>query len=547
MSSHESDRDVGVGRANDSGASGDAFDLFCFYEHDNDRTAALKAIGSAFTTADGITLTKSNQRNYMQQAAVDEPLMANSSGTNWPSPADSFSDDFESDGVFEETPAGIDLNNPPGLAGVICNLISETAKRKRPELYPLAALHLMALIGNKKSSIYTPKLNLVTLGIGLTATGKEKAQDGVKRLARSVNRSKLIHGNAGSFKDMIYNLLEGDGASLYIIDEIHSLFGSMKSKNAPTYESKMETEILVMSTTELYTFRGIEKREIVANIGKSLGQLKKRLEAAVDIKEQENLQRAIESEQQRYEWLEHGLPDPFFSLMGHSTPTNLDGFIKPENIDSGFLGRTLVVRCPETREQLNRSPINNDKISALEHEIYEGLCRIKDNVSPISPTEEARLYLDQCVDWYDEDERRNHGLLGGIYARGPEQLFKVASILGLAQGLITLEMAQYAHALVKASTEDIKHILLQAYANSDGASEQIIILNAKEVIYRNCKGQGQTLSRLKQLISKPKPWLNLAAKDLKRDRFQELLDAMVGNGEIRLVKEGKKERYVSQS
>ena len=46
MSSHESDREVGVGRANDSGASGDGFDLFMFYEHGNDRTASLKAWGA---------------------------------------------------------------------------------------------------------------------------------------------------------------------------------------------------------------------------------------------------------------------------------------------------------------------------------------------------------------------------------------------------------------------------------------------------------------------------------------------------------------------
>jgi hypothetical protein len=52
MSSHESDRDVGVGRANDSGASGDAFDLLCFYEHGNDSSAVLKALGSTFTTPD---------------------------------------------------------------------------------------------------------------------------------------------------------------------------------------------------------------------------------------------------------------------------------------------------------------------------------------------------------------------------------------------------------------------------------------------------------------------------------------------------------------
>jgi hypothetical protein len=71
ISSHESDRDDDVGKANENGASGDAFDLFKFYEHGNDLNAALKALGSAFTTSDGTTVTKSNQRNYMQQAASD--------------------------------------------------------------------------------------------------------------------------------------------------------------------------------------------------------------------------------------------------------------------------------------------------------------------------------------------------------------------------------------------------------------------------------------------------------------------------------------------
>ena len=73
MSAHQSDVDLQLGKPNDSGkVSGDAFDLFIFYVHGNDRTAALKALGGAFTTADGITLTKSNQRSYMQQKAADE-------------------------------------------------------------------------------------------------------------------------------------------------------------------------------------------------------------------------------------------------------------------------------------------------------------------------------------------------------------------------------------------------------------------------------------------------------------------------------------------
>jgi putative DNA primase/helicase len=79
--SHQSDLDAGLR------ASGDAFDLFTFYEHGNDHNAALKAAGAMFITTDGLSMTKSNQVAYMQQqakaslehgASVAAVLLANS-------------------------------------------------------------------------------------------------------------------------------------------------------------------------------------------------------------------------------------------------------------------------------------------------------------------------------------------------------------------------------------------------------------------------------------------------------------------------------------
>lgn len=71
ISHHASDLAAGIGKRSDSGdtCSGDAFDLFKFYQHGNDQAAALKAAGAMFTTAEGVSITKANQREYMAAQA----------------------------------------------------------------------------------------------------------------------------------------------------------------------------------------------------------------------------------------------------------------------------------------------------------------------------------------------------------------------------------------------------------------------------------------------------------------------------------------------
>ena len=70
ISSHESDRQT-------IGAFADAFDLFTYYEHQNDRSAALKAAGEMFTQ-DGVSLNKANQRAYMAGQPQSNPATSNS-------------------------------------------------------------------------------------------------------------------------------------------------------------------------------------------------------------------------------------------------------------------------------------------------------------------------------------------------------------------------------------------------------------------------------------------------------------------------------------
>ena len=72
ISSHSSD--LGIGRQNANGTSGDAFDLFKYYQCENVRSVALRAAGDMFTTERGETINKQNQRNYKANQANQDGL-----------------------------------------------------------------------------------------------------------------------------------------------------------------------------------------------------------------------------------------------------------------------------------------------------------------------------------------------------------------------------------------------------------------------------------------------------------------------------------------
>lgn len=455
--------------------------------------------------------------------------------------------------VPEVSVAGIDLLKPPGLAGAICEYMTATARRPMPELYPLAALHLMALIGRKRKSQYADKLNLTTLGIALTAAGKDHAQQTVIELAQEHYCSNLVAGDAGSFKELILNQLDGDGAALYIVDEVHSFLGSMKNKNAATYETKMEAEILKLSTTKLYVFRGAEKRHFKEVYEKQIACINKQIAAlgngeSVGGLDADMLEKRAAKISNRLAWIEDGMPDPFFSLMGHSVPENLDSFISLENIGSGFLGRALIVRCPDTRRELVRDiDQGSHTLMLCKSDIKRGLSAVRNSDSDITAAPAARDYMNKCIDWYENDQQRNHPVLGGIYARASEQVMRVASILALAEGQISLSHAKYANALVKQSIDDVSYILLKAYAETGEAKESAVFESARQLIHRSCKGQGVTPSRLKQLVQKPKGWQALQEKDVTRDIYGELIDALRSRGELELHEKGRSVRYISRA
>lgn len=540
VSTHGSDVAANIGKVSGSQCSGDVFDLFVFFEHGNDYKAAVKAAGEMFTTVEGVTITQANQRAHMQaQEAAAAPVdLAGFAWLDKPSPASDEADDHPDAPQFHK---GMNVNDPPGTAGRICDFIKGTAHRRMDSLYPFAALHLMAAAGRHRAGYRGVKLNLMTLAIGLSAAGKEHPQNVVKSLASKIGMSRDIYGDAGSFKELVMNLVEGHGSSVYVIDEIHSFFGAMRSANAATYESKIEKEVLVMSATNLYTFRGMEKRQVAKIYAEELGRLEKKIEAAeVDEEQLAKLEAQAFKYREKCQYIEHGWPDPYFALMGHSVPARLDGLVSVSDIDGGLIGRSIIARCPEYRDKLQ-----DKRLSALDRDFQEQGCilalqEIKRRSGALEASEEAAAMFAEIVSYYDSEHMRNDRLLGAVYSRIPEQIYKVASILALDSQEITAEHVRYAYALLRSSIADVKYLLLQNMVAA-GAGEPEIIEHARQVVLKECAGLGQPVSVIKQRLKRLKAFQVLSGTG--KDHAQALLDRMAANDEIYLHVDGRQRRY----
>ncbi|MBA4501842.1 hypothetical protein [Marinobacterium marinum] len=543
VSHHGSDQAAGIGAPfpGGSGQWGDSFDLYCHFEHGGDEAAAVEAV-AVMLDKDG------NQERRKEWAIQREQEHA----------ARTFEDlqDSTAEPEQDTSPAsdpGIDLDYPPGIAGDICQLMQMKARRDRPELYKLAALHVLALLSNGRESEYTKKLNLLTLGIASSAAGKENPQEVAKELLHSVHLSSKVTSEPGSFRDMIYNMIETDGASLYIVDEAHSLLGGIQDKNAASYEKKIKPEILKMTTTNRYTFRPMEKRGPLKTLNDDLKQVNAKLdkqnEDGSEISDDLiRLTRTKEKLERHIDYIENGWPNPFCSIMGHSVPEHMDKLAADSTaIAEGLMGRTLVVRCPEGGELLKRGKRDQNAAKHLEAEIVERLSRIKRSREMVIPSPDAAEYLEQCIDFYDAEEQRNCQYLGAIYRRAPEQLYKVASLLAVETGTITLKHAKYAGALVKSSIADIRELIIQAMAQGDAAADGAVIENARLKLLKQCKGQGLTPSATEKTVTRSREWQAMQNKDVTRDRLAELLDRMQASGELELIDNGRSKRYRSKS
>ncbi|WP_299084409.1 hypothetical protein [uncultured Paraglaciecola sp.] len=516
----------------------DSFDLFCEQDHRGDFKEAVKA------AADLLGLAATDDAFAMFIAAEDR-------------------EETQEQETLPINVSGVRIENPPGLAGEMCQHLNLTAKRPIPLIYPIVALQMLSLAAGVRKGLEGIKLNLLTLAIAPSAAGKEHGQSWLAEVAAQLKLGRHVVGGISSDVDMIRNVIEGDGRCCYRIDEIQGLFKSINSKNANTYESKIGDLILQLATSNVYLFAGNHRRQFNKEIDHDIEQLKKKIAKAeegqkletVEDPDVEKLSRALRRLYKKRDFIENGWPDPIVSIMGHSTPTGLDSLITEENIGSGLIGRCLVIRCAEEREklqQLKKPPFLGDAtlINRL-HQINKG------SLHPLKVSEQAKVMLEAIQDYYDQDQRLNAPVMGAIYARVMEQVNKVASLLALEVGEVQPEHVSYAFSLVARCIGDVGYLLQKDAANRASATTADIALHTRADIKRRLstdkvKTEGIAPSALKQAVLKCFVKLKHLtdqhnkthqAQD-KPDFYDQVINRMEQVGDIALKQSGKKKRYV---
>ncbi len=342
---------------------------------------------------------------------------------------------------------GFSLINLPDFANIITEDVLAHQKRPQPRLACLAALTLLSLVADNTETSTGLKLNLFSIVISDTGSGKDAHQEYVNEVASTIGLGHHIFDKIGSEKDLTLNLLESDNKTLYINDEAHSFFTLIQDKSSPAYIREIESKLLAAYTGKIIKLNGIRIRELHNILKAEKESIAKRFKNNSD-----EVERCCNELEEKFEKLKcEGIRNPYLSLMATSTPREINGFINDKNLDSGLLARCIVIKADR------RSPLRDSYKRDIDINVLDELIKInKNSKSAVEPTEDAIELLDKVKKYYDNDEILNHEIFGGIYCRMYEMVSKIASILAVGnQFVLTLPHVNWAHEFVYKSVADI--------------------------------------------------------------------------------------------
>lgn len=326
---------------------------------------------------------------------------------------------------------GYDILNPPGLAKLIVDDINKQAYRAQPRLSMLAALQIIA--GVCAPNLLTPqasKTNLITMGVCLSGGGKDIGQQYMKALFGKL--SIQVYSGIPSSQSISKSLLDTNGRAIYVIDEIQSLFGSMDGKSAPAYLRNIGNEMMSLYTDSIKKFNYLEikgvKTEVEEDVKK---ETKKMKDEGISFGGGEYTRRMAEI-MKRVDEVTSGIQNPYFAVAGYSTPQKLASIFSQENIESGLIGRMLVVIGSDERARAELKKYR-EKLT-INTNVISGVARLKDlSLGQINfDCDETFEYAKKLNDRLED--HINDGELGSVMARAWNLIERVSTVLAAGDG-----------------------------------------------------------------------------------------------------------------
>lgn len=407
---------------------------------------------------------------------------------------------------------GMDIDNPPGLAGRIVEYIRNGANRQLSGgAYSAMALQCMAMAGAGLEGLGGTKLSLITLTLGMSAAGKEWPQRVVKNLLDA--HGKTVYGDIRSDKDVIRSAIYDNGHCFYVVDEAQKILTSNSGSQQNKHMSNVISTLMELSTTSCYKLSQLHRDEFLAHIETARARVEKVIEAkreAIAHMNQDHEEARIKKAQLEIEHLERKLADhdkraitardgvrnPSLHLLAYSTPQKLAAIVDEDSIESGFLGRALINDCGIERAPQRLTIADLKKPQAGGHDMqFEMLkaqigliCQLADDQSKQSVdsefngvpfcyhlTPEAEEDLDAILNHYDQHHYRNHPRVGAIYARLVERVMSLSSIMALGNygcDGARVERSYVRYALML-TLQSLEHLTSNLKIN-EGATEETV-------------------------------------------------------------------------
>lgn len=407
---------------------------------------------------------------------------------------------------------GMDIDNPPGLAGRIVEYIREGANRQLSGgAYSAMALQCMAMAGAGLPGLGGTKLSLITLTLGMSAAGKEWPQRVVKNLLDA--HGKTIYGDIRSDKDVIRSAIYDNGHCFYVVDEAQKILSSNSGSQQNKHMSNVISTLMELSTTSKYKLSQLHRDEFLSQIETARARVEKVIEAkreAIAHMNQDHEEGRIKKAQLEIEQLERKLADhdkraitardgvnnPSLHLLAFSTPQKLAAIVDEDSIESGFLGRALINDCgieraPQrlTIADLKKAPTGGQDMQFEMLKAQIGLiCQLADDESKHSVdsefngspfrydiTPDAERDMCAILQHYDQHHYRNHPRVGAIYARLVERVMSLSSIMALGNygcDGARIESSYVRYALML-TLQSLEHLTSNLKIN-EGATEETV-------------------------------------------------------------------------
>lgn len=448
--------------------------------------------------------------------------------------------DNRSDGRCPLDYSKVNIYSPPGLCGRIADWVNSNCYFPAKSMVALSAIHTLGVIMGKNYVVDfgtgIKKTNLISIGLAASSVGKQTPIELTQQLIIAAGLAETKTGNFKSAKAIEMSLLRSPMLN-GVVDEVGIVLGKMIGKNKGEHQT--ETAAKIMAAYSANSLFSCDKDYIAEEQRRLEAEMSKKISMAHNNEGGYSVDDVSEIEREYIEAIDEiqgGVQNPFFSFIGLSTETEFRQHLTLQNIQSGFIGRSIIFQdYEENPRPVKQFKPNKDIPPYIMNNIItivtggefgkKGFVhKVKLNDRPITlrPDEETLMAAIKIQDWLLDtaDKYKDSGRpFVPILRRCFEKIITIAGIVSFdgQDNIIRIEHLRYALAVVMNSTADLirrsESIMLELSKDNSDRYEGLKSIVKERVI------AGDSRTAIKRFVSRETSY-----KQADADRMiQELL------------------------